>query len=103
MNVRVFGVAERVEDGAVAVTVTEIVVVFAVRPVDVPVIVTRLVPVVAPLLAVNVTELGVVVVADVGLKLAVTPVGRPDATKLTLPLKPPVPVTAIVLALLVLP
>jgi hypothetical protein len=44
------------------------------------------VPVAAVLLAVRVKEL--VVVAEVGLKDAVTPLGKPDADKLTLPLKP---------------
>ena len=43
------------------------------------------VPVAAVLLAVSVKEL--VVVADAGLKDAVTPLGKPDADKLTLPLK----------------
>lgn len=37
-------------------------------------------------LAVNVKEL--VVVAEAGLKEAVTPLGRPDADKLTVPVKP---------------
>jgi len=50
------------------------------------VIVTMEVPVAAVLLAVRVKEL--VVVAEVGLKDAVTPLGKPDADKLTLPLKP---------------
>ena len=68
---------------------------------DVPVIVTVLVPVAAVLLAENVTVL-LLVVGFVP-KLAVTPLGRPDAAKLTLPLKPFVPVTAIVLDPLVLP
>ena len=49
-------------------------------------IVTMEVPVAAVLLAVRVKEL--VVVAEVGLKDAVTPLGKPDADKLTLPLKP---------------
>lgn len=44
------------------------------------------VPVAALALAVKVKEL--VVVADAGLKEAVTPLGSPDADKLTLPLKP---------------
>ena len=43
-------------------------------------------PRVAALLAMRVNEL--VVVAEAGLKEAVTPVGRPDADKLTLPVKP---------------
>jgi hypothetical protein len=44
------------------------------------------VPVAAVALAVSVNEL--VVVAEAGLKEAVTPLGRPDADKLTLPPKP---------------
>ena len=44
------------------------------------------VPVAAVALAVSVNEL--VVVAEAGLKDAVTPLGKPDADKLTLPLKP---------------
>ena len=64
-------------------------------------IVTVVVPGVAPLVAVNVSEL-VPVVGFVP-KLAVTPLGRPDAAKLTLPLKPFMPVTMIVLDPLVLP
>ena len=49
-------------------------------------IVTVEVPVAAVLLAVRVKEL--VVVAEIGLKDAVTPLGKPDAAKLTLPVKP---------------
>ena len=44
------------------------------------------VPVAAVALAVSVNEL--VLVAEAGLKDAVTPLGKPDADKLTLPLKP---------------
>jgi len=44
------------------------------------------VPVAAVALAVSVKEL--VVVAEAGLKAAVTPLGKPDADKLTLPVKP---------------
>lgn len=51
-----------------------------------PVIVTVAVPVAALLLAVRVSVL--VVVAEAGLNEAVTPLGRPDADKLTLPLNP---------------
>jgi len=50
------------------------------------VIVTVDVPVAAVLLAASVKEL--VVVAEPGLKVAVTPLGKPDADKLTVPLKP---------------
>jgi hypothetical protein len=59
------------------------------------VIVTLDVPVAAVPLAVSVNEL--VVVAEAGLNEAVTPLGRPDAEKLTLPLKPFWGATAIVL------
>ncbi len=62
---------------------------------DVPVIVTVTVPVVAVLLAVSVKVLEVV--AGFGLKDAVTPLGRPDGDKLTLPLKPFCGVIVIVL------
>jgi len=51
-----------------------------------PVMVTGKVPVVAVLLAVNVKVLEPAVLA--GLKEAVTPLGKPDADKLTLPVKP---------------
>jgi hypothetical protein len=63
---------------------------------DVPATVTVAVPVVAVLLAVNVSVL--VVAALLGLNDAVTPLGRPDADKLTLPLKPFCGVTVMVLA-----
>jgi hypothetical protein len=61
------------------------VVVFAKLP-EAPVMVTVNVPVVAVLFAVRVSVLVLVVV--LGLKDAVTPVGRPEADKLTLALKP---------------
>jgi hypothetical protein len=66
-------------------TVRETVVVWLRLP-EVPVIVTVDVPVTAVALAVSVKEL--VIVAEAGLKDAVTPLGKPDADKLTLPLKP---------------
>ena len=53
---------------------------------DVPVMVAVTVPVVAALLAASVIVL--VVVAGLGLNDVVTPLGRPEADKLTLPLKP---------------
>jgi len=67
------------------VTVSEMVVLFDKLP-DVPVMVTVTVPVAAVLLAFSV----MVLVPEVllGLKDAVTPLGSPDANKLTLPLKP---------------
>ena len=63
---------------------------------EVPVIVTATVPVAAVLLAVNVNVLVLAVL--LGLKDAVTPLGRPDADKLTLPVKPFCGVTVMVLA-----
>src|SRR5262249_39606377 len=70
-------------------------VVVCVRVPEVPVTVTVAVPTVAVLLAVNVKTL----VEVVGLvpKLAVTPAGRPDADKVTLPVKPFRLLTVIVL------
>ena len=73
----------------------ETVVVFVKLP-DVPVTVTVTVPVVAVLLAVSVNVLVLAVL--LGLNDAVTPLGRPDADKLTLPLKPFCGVTVMVLA-----
>jgi hypothetical protein len=65
---------------------------------DVPVMVTVDVPVVAVALAVSVNVLVLVVlVVLLGLKEAVTPLGRPEADKLTLPVKPFCGVTVIVL------
>ena len=94
---RAGGAAVMVVSGGVVslpVTVRAIVVVL-VKVSDVPVTVTVPCPVVAVLLAVSVNVL--VVVAGFGLKDAVTPLGRPDADKLTLPLKPFRGVTVIVL------
>jgi len=53
---------------------------------EVPVMVTVTVPVAAEALAVSVSVL--VVVAGFGLNPAVTPLGKPDAERVTLPLKP---------------
>jgi hypothetical protein len=75
-------------------TVREIVVTFDKLP-EVPVMVTVTVPVVADPLDVSVHVL--VLVAMPGLKDGVTPLGRPDAERLTLPLKPFCGVTLIVL------
>src|SRR5947209_4011812 len=67
-----------------------------VKPPDIPVMVTVAVPVAAVLLAVSVNVLVLAVL--LGLNDAVTPLGRPDADKLTLPLKPFCGVNAMVLA-----
>ena len=63
---------------------------------DMPVTVTVAAPVAAVLLAVSVNVLVLAVL--LGLNDAVTPLGRPDADKLTLPVKPFCGVTVMVLA-----
>ena len=82
--VKVFGDAESVKFGG-AVTVRERFVAFDKLP-DAPVTVTVTGPVAAMLLAASVNVLVVVVLP--GLNDAVTPLGRPDADRVTLPLKP---------------
>jgi hypothetical protein len=59
----------------------------AVNEPEVPVTVTLYVPVATELLADSVSAL--VPVVGFGVNNAVTPVGRPDAEKFTLPVKPP--------------
>ena len=66
-----------------------------VKPSEEPVTVTVTVPVDAVLLAVRISELVVVVL--LGLNDAVTPLGRPEADRLIVPLKPPCRVTVTVL------
>ena len=77
---------------------TETVVVLVKLPEE-PVTVTVTVPAAAVLLAVSVNVLVLAVL--LGLNDAVTPLGRPDADKLTLPLKPFCEVTVMVLTPLV--
>lgn len=69
-------------------------VVDAVRVPELPVIVTVAAPVVAVLLAVSVSTLEPV--AGLVAKLAVTPLGKPDAERVTLPVNPPTSVTVMV-------
>ena len=78
-------------------TVREMVV-DAVRLPDVPLMVTVAMPVVAELLAVSVMTL--VPVVGLVANAAVTPLGRPVAASVTLPLNPFAPVTVMVSALL---
>lgn len=93
--VRLVGEAESEKFGcAVALIVNETVVVWVVLP-EVPVMVTVAVPVVAVLLAVNVKVLVEVVLE--GLNEAVTPAGSPEADKLTVPEKPLMGFTVMVL------
>jgi hypothetical protein len=81
-------------DAITAVTV-RLIVVLGVKLPDVPVTVTDTGPGVAELLADSVRTLVLVVVA--GLNEAVTPAGRPEAARVTLPVKPFVGFTVIVL------
>ncbi len=81
-----------------AFTVSETAVVW-VRAPEVPVMVIVDVPVVAVALAAKVTTL--VEVAGLVPKVAVTPAGKPEAERLTLPAKPPDGVTVTVLLALV--
>jgi len=66
-----------------------------VRPSEEPATITDTVPVAAVGLAVSDNELVVVVL--LGLNEAVTPLGRPEADRLIVPLKPPCRATVIVL------
>ncbi len=96
-TLKVFGEADRVKLSGKA-TVSEIVAVLLKLP-DVPVMVTGNVPVVAVAAAVKVNVL--VLAVEAGLKEAVTPLGRPEADKLTFPLKPFCGATVMVLVPLV--
>jgi hypothetical protein len=92
--VKLLGEAEIAKFGAgTGFTVRETVVVFAKLP-EVPRTRTETVPVVAVLLAVSVNVLVPLVL--LGLKDAVTPRGRPELDKLTVPAKPPRGVTVMV-------
>jgi hypothetical protein len=81
--VKLVGADERVKFGALFTVKVSVAVL--VRLPDVPVMVTGTVPVVAELLAVSVIVL--VFVVGFGLNDAVTPLGKPDANRLTLALK----------------
>ena len=85
-TLRVEGEALMVKSGCDAALTVRVRVVFAIKLPEVPVMVTVAVPVVAVLLAVKVSTLVVVVL--VGLNDAVTPLGRPEALRLTVPLNP---------------
>jgi hypothetical protein len=94
LNVRSEGLAVKVPELVAAFTV-KVTVVEWVRLPEVPVMVKPTVMLAAVLLAVSVRAL--VPVALVGLKAAVTPLGKPGMDKLTLLLKPPDGVIVIVL------
>jgi hypothetical protein len=96
VSAKLLGDAESVKLGTGSgFTVREMVVEFVKLP-EVPVMITVTVPVAAVPLAVSVNVLVLVVL--LGLNDAVTPLGRPEADKLTLPLKPFCGVTVMVLA-----
>lgn len=90
------GDAPMVKFGEAAALTVSAKVVLAFRLPEVPLMVTVAVPVVAVLLAVNVSVL-VEVVGFVP-NTAVTPLGKPDAVRVTLPVNPPAGVTVIVVA-----
>jgi hypothetical protein len=92
----VAGEADKLKSGDEVAFTVRLTVAVCVRLPDVPVMVTVAVPVVAVELAVRVNVL--VVVAGFGLNAAVTPVGKPEADKVTLPVNPfkRVTVTALV-------
>jgi len=92
--VTALGDAERLKPGATVFTVRLRVAVLVSVP-EVPVIVTVTVPVAAAALAVKLSRL--LLVAGLGLNTADTPLGKPDAETVTLPLKPFVGVMVIVL------
>jgi len=95
---KVLGAAESVKLGC-GVTVRLMVVVSGVKAPEVPVMVTVVgPPIVAEALAVSVSRL--VPVVGLVAKPAVTPLGRPDAARVTLPENPLVGLTVIVLVLL---
>jgi hypothetical protein len=94
-TVRVFGLAASVKPGG-GFTVRFSVVVADGTPVELPVIVTVAAPSTAVLLAVSVRVL--LPVVGFGLKVAVTPLGNPDAARVTLPVNPPTSVAVTVLA-----
>ena len=97
--VKLLGEAAREKFGTGARLTVRAIAVALVKPPEVPVTVTVAVPVVAVLLAVSVNVLVLVVLP--GLNKAVTPLGSPEATRLTLPLKPFCGVIAIMLVPLV--
>jgi hypothetical protein len=96
LTVRLVGFGESVKSGVGGWFTVRLIVAVRDRPPPVPVTVTVAAPRVAALDAANVNTL-LVPVVEVGLKLAVTPLGNPLALNATLLVNPPVRVTVIVL------
>ncbi len=99
MIVKLAGEAESVKFGVGAAFTVRETVVLLVRVPEVPVMVTVAVPVAAVLPAVSVRVL--LALLGLGLSEAVTPLGKPEADRLTLPLKPFCGMMAMVLVPLV--
>jgi hypothetical protein len=95
--VKLAGLAESVKSGVAGALTVRINVVERVSPPPEPLMVTLVIPVAAVLDAARVSEL-LPPGAEVGLNVAVTPLGNPLALKATAPVKPPVRVIVIVLA-----
>ena len=91
---REVGEGVSVKPGVVEALTVRVMVVVAVRVPEVPLMVTVAAPTVAVLLAVSVSTLELV--DDVGLNEAVTPLGRPDAVNVTLPVNGLTSVTVMV-------
>ena len=85
-TLRAAGESDKVKEGGLVML--SAIEVLALKVPDVPVMVTVGLPAAAALLAVKVTTLEPVAVAVAGLKLAVTPEGRPEAASFTDPLNP---------------
>src|SRR5215470_3209725 len=92
---RLAGEADRLKSGTTGALTVRVSVVVRVRVPEVPVTVSVKVPVAAALPAVTVSVLAEV--ALVGLKFAVTPEGRPEIDRFTVPLKPLTGLTLMVL------
>jgi len=85
---KLVGDADRVKLAAAAAFTVSVTVVDAVKLPCVPLMVTVAVPVVAVELAVSVKVLGEPLATLVGLKAAETPLGKPEAARLALPVNP---------------
>jgi hypothetical protein len=95
-TVRLAGLAERVKSGVGGALIVRINAIVRVSPPPTPLIVTFVIPVAAVLDAARVNAL-LFPVVEVGLNVAVTPLGNPLALRATLLVNPPVRVIVIVL------
>ena len=95
LMLRLAGEADSEKSGTAGALTVSVMLVVRVSVPDVPITVNVTVPVAALLAAVSVRVLAEVALG--GLKLAVTPEGRPEIDKFTLPLKPLIGFTVMVL------